>query len=119
MVNSALDAIMMIDSEGRTTFWNPAAERILGYTSAEALGRNLHALIVPTRFHAAHHRAFLAFRLSGHGPALGKTLELCARRKDGVEIAVALSLSGVHVGDRWHAVGILRDITTRSRPRTR
>jgi two-component system sensor histidine kinase/response regulator len=112
MVNSALDAIMMIDSEGLTTFWNPAAERILGYPSAEALGRNLHALIVPDRFHAAHHRAFPAFRLSGDGPALGKTLELSARRKDGVEIAVALSLSGVHLGDRWHAVGILRDITT-------
>ncbi len=55
------------------------------------------------------------FRLSGTGPALGKTLELCARRKDGVEIAVALSLSGVRLGDRWHAVGILRDITEQQR----
>jgi two-component system sensor histidine kinase/response regulator len=112
MVDSALDAIMMIDSDGRTTFWNPAAERILGYTSSEALDQNLHALIVPPRFHAAHHRAFPEFRLSGEGPALGQTLELRALRKDGVEIDVALSLSGVRVGNHWHAVGILRDITT-------
>jgi two-component system, sensor histidine kinase and response regulator len=111
MVNSALDAIMMIDSDGRTTFWNPAAERILGYTSVEALGQNLHALIVPHRFHEAHHRAFSGFRLTGKGAALGQTLELKALRKDGVEIDVALSLSGVRVGDHWHAVGILRDIS--------
>jgi PAS domain S-box-containing protein len=115
MVDSAPDAIMMIDSEGRTTFWNPAAERILGYASAEALGQNLRALIVPPRFHAAHHRAFPEFRLSGEGPALGRTLELRALRKDGVEIDVALSLSGVLVGSHWHAVGILRDITKQKR----
>ena len=100
MANAAVDAIVMIDPDGRTTFWNPAAERMLGYTSAEAIGQDLHALVVPPRFHAAHHRAFPEFRLSGKGPALGKTLELSARRKDGVEIAVALSLSAVRLGGR-------------------
>ena len=105
----------MIDPEGRTTFWNPAAERMLGYTTAEATGQNLHSLIVPPRFHAAHHRAFPEFQRSGTGQALGRVLELFARRKDGVEIAVALSLSAVRLGDGWHAVGILRDITERQR----
>ncbi len=115
MANAAVDAVVMIDPEGRATFWNPAAERMLGYTSAEAIGRNLHALVVPPRFHEAHHRAFSEFRLTGKGPAIGQTLELSARRKDGVEIAVALSLSGVRLADGWHAVGVLRDITEQQR----
>jgi two-component system sensor histidine kinase/response regulator len=117
MADVALDAIIMIDPEGRTTFWNPAAERMLGYTSAEAIGQDLHALIVPPRFHAAHERAFPEFRLSGKGAALGQTLELFALRMDGVEIAVALSLSAVRLADGWHAVGILRDITDQQRAR--
>ena len=117
MADAALDAIVMIDPEGRTTFWNPAAERMLGYTAAEAIGQNLHALIGPPRFHAAHNRAFPEFRLSGTGPALGQTLELFARRKDGLEIAVALSLSAVRLEDGWHAVGILRDNTEQQRAR--
>jgi len=51
------------------------------------------------------------------GHALGRTLELFARRKDGVEIAVALSLSAVRLGNGWHAVSILRDDTEQQRAR--
>jgi PAS domain S-box-containing protein len=115
MANAALDAIVMIDPEGRTTFWNPAAERMLGYTAAEAIGQILHALIVPPRFREAHHRALNELRLSGTEPALGKTVELSAHRKDGAEIAVALSLSGVRLADGWYALGILRDVSAQQR----
>ena len=113
ITDSAQDAILMMDAEGRISFWNPAAERILGYTSAEAIGRNLHSLIVPSRYHPAHHAAFPAFRQSGTGSAVGKTLDLAARQKDGREISVQLSLSAIQVNGCWHAVGMLRDITQR------
>ena len=99
------------DPEGNLTYWNPAAERLLGYPSAEALGRNLHDLLAPERYHEAHQAAFPGFFRTGQGAAVGKTLELHALRKDGREIAVALSLSSVRIGGGWHAVGILRDIT--------
>ncbi len=115
ITDSAQDAILMMDPEGKLTFWNPAAERIIGYPSAEALGRNLHDLIAPKRFHEAHHAAFPGFLRSGQGAAIGKTLELQAIRKDGREIAVALSLSAVRIKNGWHAVGILRDITEQKR----
>ena len=108
---SAQDAILMMDPGGALTFWNSAAERILGHTPAEALGRNLHDLIAPQRFHAAHHAAFPEFLRSGKGAAVGQTLELQACRKDGREIVVALSLSAVLLQGGWHAVGILRDIS--------
>jgi PAS domain S-box-containing protein len=111
ITDSAQDAILMMNPEGNITFWNPAAEHILGYTKTEALGRNLCDLIVPERYHEAHNAAFLGFLRTGQGAAVGKTLELQARRKDGREITVALSLSAVQIKSRWHAVGILRDIT--------
>jgi PAS domain S-box-containing protein len=68
-------------------------------------------LLAPERYIAAHLAAFPEFARTGHGSAIGKTLELAARRKDGREIPVALSLSTVSLNDGWHAVGILRDVT--------
>jgi diguanylate cyclase (GGDEF)-like protein/PAS domain S-box-containing protein len=113
ITDSARDAIVMLDPEGRISFWNPAAEHTFGYTQDEALGQNLHQLLAPERYHDAHHKAFIEFQQAGRGNAIGKTLGLHARRKDGAEIAVALSLSAVHIQNQWHAVGILRDETER------
>jgi PAS domain S-box-containing protein len=113
LADSARDAILVIDSEGRLTNWNPAAERILGYSRSEALGRNVHDLLVPARFRDTQEAAFPEFQRTGRGAAIGQTLELAARRKDGVEIAVELSLSAVALQGQWNAVGILRDITER------
>ena len=115
ITDSAQDAILMMDPNGVMSYWNPAAERILGYKSTEAIGRNLHAFIVPPRYCKSHHAAFPVFQKTGHGAAVGKTLDLEARRKDGKEISVQLSLSAVQLSDGWHAVGILRDITERKR----
>ena len=87
---SAQDAILMMDSAGLVSYWNPAAEHILGYTRTEAIGQNLHSFLVPPRYHAAHQAAFPTFRKTGQGAAVGKTLDLEARRKDGTEISVQL-----------------------------
>ncbi len=111
ITNSAQDAILMMDDQGRLTYWNPAAERIFGHAAAEVLGSNLHDLIAPRRFHEAHHAAFPEFLRTGHGAAVGQTLELQGVHKDGHEITVSLSLSAVQVKGVWHAVGILRDIS--------
>ena len=113
ITDAAHDAILMMDPHGAISYWNRAAERIFGYTAEEALGRNLHELLAPERFQADHRAAFPEFVRSGNGPAIGKTLELHARHRDGREIAVSLSLSSVSLHGKWHAVGILSDITER------
>jgi PAS domain S-box-containing protein len=115
LTDCAQDAILMMDPNGDVSYWNPAAERIFGYTAAEAIGRNLHELIVPGRYLEAHRAAFPGFRRSGSGAVLGKTLELHALRKDGMEISVSLSLSAVLLRQAWHAIGVLRDITDKKR----
>jgi len=112
---SAHDAILTMDSAGLVSYWNPAAEHIFGYTEAEAIGQNLHSLLAPPRFQAAPQAAFPTFIQTGQGAAVGKTLDLAARRKDGQEITVQLSLSAIQINSDWHAVGILRDITDRKR----
>ncbi len=111
LFESSRDAILMMDPEGTVSYWNPAAERMFGHTSVDAVGRNLHELIAPQRYHEAHRAAYPEFLRTGKGAAVGKTLELQALRKDGSEITVALSLSTERFKDGWHAVGILRDIT--------
>jgi two-component system sensor histidine kinase/response regulator len=111
ITDSAHDAIIMTDPEGLISYWNPAAERIMGYTKSEAMGIDLHLLIVPSRYHKAHHAAFPLFQQTGQGAAMGKTLDLEAIRKDGIEISVQLSLSAINLNNQWHAVGVLRDVT--------
>jgi PAS domain S-box-containing protein len=113
MSASAQDAIIMIDHTGNISFWNAAAEKILGYSNQDALGKNLHTLIAPERFLEAHRKGFGLFQQTGEGAAIGKTLELFAQRKDGSEFPVELSLNSVNIGNQWHAIGIIRDITGR------
>jgi PAS domain S-box-containing protein len=111
----AHDAILMMNPHGEVTYWNPAAEEILGYSPAEALGQNLHRLLASEHYRHAHLAAFPQFQHSGTGPAINQTMELSACRKDGKEIVIELSLASVHLMDGWHAIGILRDITERKR----
>ncbi|MFB3895536.1 MAG: PAS domain S-box protein [bacterium] len=112
---SAQDAIIMMDNDGNVSYWNPAAEKILGYTKEEIIGKNLHAVLTPQQFHTAHIQAFPEWQKTGKGNAVGKVVELIATRKDKLEIPIELSLSSVKVIDRWHAIGIMRDITDRKR----
>ncbi|EGD51998.1 putative PAS/PAC sensor protein [Thermoanaerobacter ethanolicus JW 200] len=109
-------AIIMIDDSGNVTFWNPAAERILGYSKEEIIGKELHTFMTQDeRLYEAYREAFKKFCLSGKGNVVGKTIEMKARHKDGYEIDVELSLSAVRIKDSWHAIGIIRDISERKR----
>ncbi|ADD01916.1 response regulator receiver modulated diguanylate cyclase with PAS/PAC sensor [Thermoanaerobacter italicus Ab9] len=116
IMESAGDAIIMIDDKGKVTFWNPAAERILGYSKEEIIGKDLHMLMIQDmRLYEAYREAFKRFRLSGKGNAVGRMIEMKARHKNGYEIDVELSLSAVKIKDSWHAIGIIRDISERKR----
>lgn len=115
LADAAQDAIIMIDDSGRLTYWNAAAERTFGYRFDEVAGKDLHYLLAPSRYHPAYDKGFSQFQQSGTGPVLGKTVEVNAVRKNGVEFPVSLSISALRLQDRWHAVGIVQDITERRR----
>ncbi len=115
IARSALDGIIVMDPHGAITYWNPAAESILGYRRDEAIGKNLHSLLVPERYDETYRLGLQEFTRSGRGNLVGRTVESVARRKDGNEIAIDLSMSAMCVRGEWHAVGIMRDITERKR----
>ncbi len=117
ITEAAQDAIVMMSPDGNISFWNPAAERIFGYGRDEAMGADLHDLLMPERYRSRHREGFARFRETGEGPDVGKIVDLQARLKDGGEVPVELSLSAMKQSDGWHAVGVLRDVTERKRTR--
>jgi PAS domain S-box-containing protein len=108
---AVLDALIVIDNSDALVYWNPAAERLLGYRADEVIGRPLHQLLTPQRHKDAGIQGLDAFRGTGQGAVVGKTIEIEALHKDGHEIPVQLSISALKLDGRWHAVGILRDTT--------
>ena len=113
IAESAQDAIIKIDDQGRITYWNRSAEGIFGYESSEAVGRDLHSLIAPERFKDDIRDPMAHFRLTGKGRAIGKVIEVTARSKSGREFPAELSIAGVRLKGAWHAIGTVRDITER------
>ncbi|MBI5883789.1 MAG: PAS domain S-box protein [Elusimicrobia bacterium] len=112
---SARDAIIVMDNFGLISYWNPAATRMFGYALKEVLGRPLHTTLVTASHRAAYRKAFPAWQKHGAASLADKTSEVLARKKDGTEFPIELSLSSLRLGGRWHAVGISRDITQRKR----
>lgn len=111
--HAAGDAIIYMDGNGNIAYWNPAAESMFGYTSQEALGRELHVLIAPEKYHKAYKKGFSVFKATGKGPAVGKPNEFPAYRKDGTKFPIEVSFSVMHIKGQYHAVGVIRDITER------
>ncbi len=113
ITDTARDAVIMMDNKGLISFWNPAAEAIFGYSAAEAIGKDLHTFLAPGGYCSLYRKGLRRFCNTGQGYAVGKTLELDAIRKGGEKFNIELSLSAFQVRDKWHAAGILRDITER------
>ncbi|MCD4746866.1 MAG: PAS domain S-box protein, partial [Bacteroidales bacterium] len=111
--SSAYDSILVIDNDGNISYWNEAAEKTFGYTKDEIIGKNLHKILAPTKYHNDYKENFKKFKTTGQGNIIGKIIELPGIKKDGTEFSFELSLSSIKIKGKWHAVGILRDITER------
>ena len=112
---SATDAIILADGRGRVTFWNWAAETLFGYLQGEVLGRDLHRLLAPDDYFESFVEGMRHFRATGEGLKIGTIVEMIARRKDGVEIPVEISVTAVDGEEGQLVVGIVRDISERWR----
>ena len=114
VTQSASDAIIAADSDGRVTFWNNGAQNLFGYREDEILGRPL-TVLMPERYRDAHLRGLERVRSTGEHGTTGKTLEVDGLRKDGMEFPVELRLATWAVGGRTFYSGIVRDVTERRR----
>jgi PAS domain S-box-containing protein len=114
LLDVAPDAMVVVDEGGRILLANRQVESLLGYDPEELIGQLLETLL-PERFRGRHveHRA--AYLNEPRPRAMGANLTLFARRRDGGEIPVEISLSPVREPEGWVTIAAVRDISERRR----
>ena len=112
LLESVPDAVVGVDTEGRIAFVNVQAERMFGYERREMLGKRVE-LLLPDRLRCAHagHRA--SYHASPTTRPMGAGLDLLARRRDGTEFPVEISLSPLGATAGLQVVSVIRDVTQR------
>lgn len=115
IVEASLDAIITIGADGNISEFNPAAERIFGWTREQAMGRDMAELIVPERLRARHRQGLQRQVEGGPSSVLGRQLEMPALRADGVEFPIELGISRIGAADTPTFTGFVRDISERLR----
>ena len=111
IMNASLDAIITIDKTGRVVEWNPASEHIFGWSSEEAVGKQLTDLIVPESLAETHTHDLSRILKTGEENILGKRLELSARNKQGVRLDTETTVLEVKTEDTAFFTAYVRDVT--------
>ena len=115
VLEAAPDAIVLADSEGVIRFWNPGAERLFGFTVAEALGRSLD-IIIPEPQRARHWAGFARVMETGESRyGTGEVLAVPGLRKDGTRVSLEFTIVSLRdpSGRMEGMAAILRDVTRR------
>jgi PAS domain S-box-containing protein len=115
VLNSTLNAVVVMDSAGRIVDWNVRAEAMFGWPRNEALGRSLAETIIPPEYREAHGRGMEHYLKTGEGPVLNQLIELTALHRHGREFPVELSISPLKRSGTVTFCGFITDITERKR----
>jgi PAS domain S-box-containing protein len=107
------DAYVSIDAAGLVGEWNPAAERLFGWSRDEVLGEDLSKLIVPEQYQEAHRRGLDRVRETGKSALAGQRLELFAIDRSGRTFPVELTLQATHFRAEPVFHAFLHDISAR------
>jgi PAS domain S-box-containing protein len=113
ILETALDAILFVNPEGRVQEWNRAAQRIFGYSHDEAVGQLMDELIIPPALRAAYHDGLTSYLMTGVGSLIGRPIELTLRRKGGGEFRAEIGVNRVVAEESPHCTVLIRDITER------
>lgn len=112
-LQAALDPVVTMDHEGRVIEFNPAAERVFGWTSSDAVGREMAELIVPEELREPHRAGLRRYLETSRPHVLDQRLEVEAVRADGSRLPVELTITRIDVPGPPVFTGHLRDITDR------
>ena len=113
IIETALDALIVIDAEGRVREWNAQAHTMFGWSPEEVIGESLSSKIIPARYQDAHEAGLRRYLKTGHGPVINRRIEVTARHRDGHEFPVELSISSTQIGDTYTFSAFVRDVTER------
>ena len=114
IIHSAVDGIVVIDARGRIEGFNPAAERLFGYTEQELVGQNVNVLM-PSPYHEEHDSYLTRYLATGQARIIGTGREVTGRRRDGTTFPLHLSVGELTVEGERRFTGIVHDLTSRVR----
>ncbi len=112
IIDTAVDVIITIDSNGYIESVNKAFEEVFQYKPGEVTGKNV-SLLMPDPYRDIHDRYIRNYFLSGIPKIIGSGREIVAQKKDGTIFPIELSISEMRFGDESKFTGIIRDITER------
>ena len=113
ILETALDAVVIMKSDGIVADWNDRAMNVFGWSRDEAVGRIMADLVIPERYREAHRKGLRRYLETGKGEVIGRRIEVSGLRKNGEEFPVELSISPIQDGESILFIGCLRDITER------
>lgn len=113
ILETALDAVVVMRSDGTISGWNAVAEQVFGWTDEQAVGEQLGRLIIPEGFRDAHRHGLAKYLETGEGPVLNRHIEITALRRNGEEFPVELSITPSKLAGERVFLGFLRDISDR------
>ncbi|MFA6822335.1 MAG: PAS domain S-box protein [Geobacter sp.] len=113
-LNESQDAILIADRQGIIRYWNAGAERILGFTAAEAIGQSLD-LFIPEKLRGRHWEGYHRVMASGETKYKTGLLSSPGVRKDGSQVSLEFSMVLLHDDDgtMQGCASIMRDVTER------
>jgi PAS domain S-box-containing protein len=112
IIDSAVDGIIVIDAHGRVETFNPAAERLFGYSAEEVLGRNVD-MLMPSPYREEHDSYLARYLATGRAKIIGIGREVPGLRKDGTTFPLHLSVGQITMHDERKFTGILHDLSGR------
>jgi PAS domain S-box-containing protein len=115
IMNSALDAIICINTSGEIIVWTQQAEKVFGWSERESLGKQLSDTIIPAQYKQSHINGFKNYLETGEGPILNKIIEMTAINRKGVEFPVELTIVPLKQGEEVFFCSFIRDITKRKK----
>lgn len=119
ILETALEAIVAIDHQGKIVEYNPAAERMFGFGRNEAIGRDMADLIIPAELRSAHRSGLARYLQTGAAAVLNRRIEIRALRRDGTEFPVELAITRVPEEAPPRFIAYVRDIADRKREESR
>ena len=114
IVESAVDGIIVIDSHGRIEAFNPAAERLFGYTESQVLGHNVD-MLMPSPYHEEHDQYLSRYMATGRAKIIGIGREVTGQRQDGTTFPLHLSVGEISIAGERKFTGIVHDLSARVR----